>query len=59
MLFLVSMPQPMYGQLTALDQLTRLNTFVSGPDKKLVVTLDMDLHKRVLKIEHFIPDIQK
>lgn len=41
--------------VTALDQLTRLNTLTSGPDRKVVVALDMDLYKRVLKLEHLHP----
>ena len=35
--------------VTALNQLTKLNELVSGPEAKLVVTLDMDLlYKRAL-----------
>ena len=41
--------------VTALDQLTRLNTLTSGLDKKRVVALDMDLYNRVLKVEHIHP----
>lgn len=41
--------------LTGLDQLTKLNSIVSGPDRKVVVTLDMDLYKRTLKIEYLDP----
>jgi hypothetical protein len=37
--------------VTTLDQLSRLNDLVSGGDK-LVVTFDMDLYKRVLRLEH-------
>jgi hypothetical protein len=37
--------------VTTLDQLCRLNELVSGDGTKLVVTFDMDLYKRVLKLE--------
>ncbi|KAK2144850.1 hypothetical protein LSH36_725g00008 [Paralvinella palmiformis] len=40
--------------VTALDQLTRLNAIVSGANSRptLVVNLDMDLYKRVVKLEY-------
>jgi len=38
-----------------LNQLTKLNELVSGPEAKLLVTLDMDLYKRALKVEHLEP----
>lgn len=38
--------------VTTLDQLCRLNRLVSGNGRKLVVTFDMDLYKRVLKLEY-------
>jgi len=41
--------------VTALDQLSRLNELVSGPDSKLVATMDMDLYKRALKLEYLDP----
>lgn len=41
--------------VTALNQLTRLNELASGPEKKLIVTMDMDLYKRALKLEHLEP----
>ena len=41
--------------VTALNQLTKLNELVSGPEAKLLVTLDMDLYKRALKMEHLEP----
>ncbi len=44
--------------VTALDQLTKLNTIVSGSNRKLVVTLDMDLYKRVVKLEHLHPQFR-
>ena len=44
--------------VTALDQLTRLNELVSGPGHKLVATLDMDLRKRALKLEHLDPQFK-
>ncbi|KAK2141819.1 hypothetical protein LSH36_1035g00004 [Paralvinella palmiformis] len=37
--------------VTALDQLTKLNTVVSGANSTVVVTLDMDLYKSVVKLE--------
>ena len=44
--------------VTALDQLTRLNTVVSGANSTLVVTLDMDLYKRVVKGEYLHPEFK-
>ena len=41
--------------VTALDQLNKLNTIVSGANSSLVVTLDMDLYKRVVKLEYLHP----
>ena len=38
--------------VTTLDQLSQLSELVSGSSRKLVVTLDMDLYKRVLKLEY-------
>ena len=34
--------------VTSLDQLSRMNDLVTGPDSKLVATMDMDLYKRAL-----------
>ena len=41
--------------VTALDQLTRLNSGVTGANSTLLVTLDMDLYKRVVKLEYLHP----
>ena len=41
--------------VTALNQLTKLSELVSGPEAKLLVTLDMDLYKRALIVEHLEP----
>ena len=38
--------------VTTLDQLYKLNVLVSGSERTLVVTFDMDLYKRVLKLEY-------
>ena len=38
--------------VTSLDQLYRVNELVSEEDRKLVVTMDMDLYKRALKLEY-------
>ena len=38
--------------VTALDQLARVSELVTGPGSKLVATMDMDLYKRALKLEH-------
>ena len=51
---IISAPAHEWATLvTALDQLTRLNTVVSAESNKKVV--DMDLYKRVLKLEHLDP----
>ena len=44
--------------VNALDQLTRLNTAVTVANSTLVVTLDMDLYKRVAKLEHLHPELK-
>ena len=41
--------------VTSLDQLYRVNELVSGEDSKLMVTMDMDLYKRALKLEYLDP----
>ena len=41
--------------VTALDQLSRVNELVSGPETKLVASMDMDLYKRALKLEYLDP----
>ena len=41
--------------VTAFDQLSRVNDLVTGPDSKLVATMDMDLYKRALKLEYLDP----
>ena len=41
--------------VTALDQLSRVNDLVTGPDSKLVATMDMDQYKRALKLEYLDP----
>lgn len=38
--------------VSALNQLTRLSNLVSGVEDKLLVTLDMDLYKKALKLEY-------
>jgi len=38
--------------VTALDQLTRLNAVVYGANSTLVVSFDMNLYKRVVKLEY-------
>jgi len=38
--------------VTSLDQLCKLNELVCGSDRKLTVTFDMDLYKRVLKLPY-------
>ena len=44
--------------ITALDQLSKRNTVVSDVNSRLAVTLDMDLYKRVLKLEYLNPDFK-
>lgn len=41
--------------VTSLENLYRLNELVTGPDNKLVVTMDMDLYKRALKLPYLDP----
>ena len=41
--------------VTALDQLSRVNDLVTGPDSNLVATMDMDMYRRALKLEYFDP----
>ena len=43
-------PQEWPTLITTLDQLCRLNDLVSGGNRRLIVTFDMDLYKRVLKL---------
>ena len=44
--------------ITALDQLSKRNTVVSDVNSTLVVTLDMDVYKRVLKLEYLNQDFK-
>ena len=44
--------------VTALDQLTKLNAVVSGANRPIVVTLDMDLYKRVVKVKYLQPEFK-
>ena len=44
--------------VTALDQLTKLNAVVSGANSTVVVTLDMDLYKSVVKLEYPHPEFK-
>ena len=44
--------------VTALDQLTKLNAVVCGGNSTVAVTLDMDLYKRVVKLEYLNPQFK-
>ena len=44
--------------VTALDQLTKLNAVVCGENSTVVVTLDMDLYKQVVKLECLHPQFK-
>ena len=44
--------------VTAWDQLTRLNTVVTGANSTLVVTLYVDLYKRIVKLEYLHPEFK-
>ncbi len=48
-------PQAWPTLITTLDQLCRLNDMVSGDNRRLIVTFDMDLYKCVLKLEYLDP----
>ena len=45
--------------LTVLQQAQHINTQVVGPDRKTVITLDMDLYSRALKLQTLKPDMHK
>ena len=45
--------------LTVLQQAQHINTQVVGPDRKTVITLDMDLYSRALRLQTLKPDMHK
>jgi hypothetical protein len=45
--------------VTALDQLSRVNELVAGPDNTLVATMDMNLYKKTMKLAYLDPQYKE
>ena len=54
-----SSPHDEHTLLTVLTQAQKINSYVMGEEHKTIITLDMDLYQRALKLQSSLPNLQR